>query len=73
MLMSRTPEDDRSTSSAIQNIVGALAGSGSAVLTGALVVRYGYSLVFKLNAILALLVALLVCVCSDSRRHREYE
>jgi MFS family permease len=63
MLMSRTPEEGRSTASAIQNIVGALAGAGSAVLTGALVVRYGYTLVFNLNAILAGLVVLLVCVC----------
>jgi predicted MFS family arabinose efflux permease len=63
MLMSRTPEEDRSTSSAIQNVVGSLAAAGSAALTGALVVRYGYSLVFNLNAILAGLVVLLVCVC----------
>jgi MFS family permease len=63
MLMSRTPEEDRSTSSAIQNVVGSLASAGSAALTGALVVRYGYSLVFNLNAILAGLVVLLVCVC----------
>jgi MFS family permease len=66
MLMDRIPESDRSTASAIQNIVGALAGAGSAALTGALVVRYGYKLVFNINAILAGLVAILVCVCYGS-------
>jgi MFS family permease len=60
LLMNRVPEADRSTASAVQNIVGALAGAGSAALTGTLVVRYGYGLVFKGNAILAGFAALLV-------------
>lgn len=62
LLMSRVPEANRSTASAVQNIVGALAGAGSAALTGTLVVRYGYGLVFKGNAILTGCAALLVMV-----------
>jgi MFS family permease len=62
MLMSRVPEADRSSASAVQNVVGALAGAGSAALTGTLVVRYGYGLVFSINAVLAGLAALLVFV-----------
>jgi MFS family permease len=68
MLMSWVPEADRSSVSAIQNIVGALAGAGSAVLTGYLVVRYGYGLVFNVNAILSGFAALLVFVCYRSHR-----
>lgn len=63
MLMSRVAEADRSTASAVQNIVGALAGAGSAAVTGSLVVRYGYGPVFNLNAVLACLAALLVLAC----------
>ena len=63
MLMSSVPEADRSSASAVQNIVGALAGAGSAALTGALVVRYGYGLVFNLNAVLAGFAALVVLAC----------
>jgi len=61
--MSRVPEADRSSASAVQNVVGALAGAGSAALTGSLVVRYGYGLIFDINAILAVLAAGLVLVC----------
>jgi predicted MFS family arabinose efflux permease len=63
MLMSRIPETDRSSASAIQNVVGALAGAGSAALTGSLVVRYGYGPIFNINALLAGLAALLVFAC----------
>ena len=66
MLMTRVPEADRSNASAVQNIVGALAGAGSAALTGALVVRYGYGLVFNVNAVLAGFAALLVLACHGS-------
>lgn len=68
MLMNRVPELDRCSASAVQNIVGALAGAGSAALTGMLVVRYGYSLIFNANAILAGFAALLVYAC-----HRSYK
>lgn len=63
LLMSRVPEADRSSASAVQNIVGSLAGAGSAALTGSLVVRYGYGLIFNINAILAVLAAVLVFAC----------
>ncbi len=68
LLMSRVPEADRSSASAVQNIVGALSGAGSAALTGALVVRYGYGLIFNLNAVLAGLAALLLFACHGSLR-----
>jgi MFS family permease len=60
MLMGSVPESDRSTASAVQNIVGALSGAGSAALTGIFVIRYGYGVVFNANALLACLAALLV-------------
>ena len=63
LLMSRVPEADRSSASAVQNVVGALAGAGSAALTGSLVVRYGYGLIFHINAILAVIAAILVFAC----------
>jgi MFS family permease len=67
-LMSRVPEADRSTASAMQNIVGALAQAGSAALTGIVVVRFGYGLVFNANAILAAFAALMVFTCIASNR-----
>jgi MFS family permease len=63
LLMSSVPEMDRSGASAVQNIVGALAGASSAALTGSLVVRYGYGLIFNLNAVLAGVAALLLFAC----------
>ena len=60
MLMSHVPDAERSGASAMQNIVGSLAGAGSAALTGSLVVRFGYGLVFAMNAMLTALVALLI-------------
>jgi MFS family permease len=59
-LMSRVPEANRSSASAWQNVVGALSQAGSAALTGMLVVRFGYGLVFSANAILAGFAALTV-------------
>jgi MFS family permease len=59
-LMSRVPEANRSSASAWQNVVGALSQAGSAALTGMLVVRFGYGLVFSANAILAVFAALTV-------------
>jgi MFS family permease len=59
-LMSRVPEANRSSASAWQNVVGALSQAGSAALTGILVVRFGYGLVFSANAILAGFAALTV-------------
>ncbi|MGC1422226.1 MAG: hypothetical protein WA815_07730 [Terracidiphilus sp.] len=44
-------------------IVGALAGAGPAALTGLLVVRCGYGLIFNINAVPAGFAALLVFAC----------
>jgi hypothetical protein len=52
----------------VQNIVGALSGAGSAALTGSLVVRYGYGLIFNFNAVLAGFAALLLFACQGSLR-----
>jgi MFS family permease len=68
ILMSRVPEADRSSASAIQNITGALSQAGSAALTGTLIVHSGYGLVFRANAVLALFAALLVFACLASDR-----
>jgi MFS family permease len=68
MLMSSVPEADRSSASAVQNIVGALCGAGSAALTGSLVVRYGYVLIVNINAALAVFSALLIGVWHGSSR-----
>ena len=63
MLMSRMPESDRSGASAMQNIAGALSGAGASALTGVLIVRSGYGTVFALDAILAVVSAVLVLTC----------
>ncbi len=68
LLMSRVSEADRSSASAVQNIVGALSGAGSAALTGTLVVRYGYGLIFNVNAVLAGFAAFLLFACHGSLR-----
>lgn len=69
MLMSRVPEVDRSTASAVQNIVGALSQAGSAALTGLAVVHYGYNQIFNANAVLAGFAALLAFACHGSFRN----
>ena len=71
MLMSRIPERDRSSASALQNIAGALSQAGSATLTGTLIVRSGYNSVFNFNALLALLASLMLvgCMRRNSPRH----
>jgi MFS family permease len=63
MLMSRMPESERSSASAVQNITGALAGAGSSALTGMLIVRSGYGAVFSFNAVLAMSAAFLILTC----------
>lgn len=59
LLMSRLPDADRSSASAAQNITGALVQAGSAAITGSLIVRFGYSTVFGINAVLALIAAVI--------------
>jgi MFS family permease len=60
LLMSRIPEEDRSTASAIQNMTGALSHAGVAVITGLMIVRYGYPRVLAGNAGVAVAAALLL-------------
>ncbi|HLY42821.1 MAG TPA: MFS transporter [Terracidiphilus sp.] len=60
MLMSRLPEAARNNASALQNVTGALAQAAAAALTGMLVVRYGYKLIFAGDGVTALFAALLV-------------
>jgi hypothetical protein len=52
----------------MQNIVGALAGAGSAAMTGIIVVRFGYGVIFNADALLAGLAALLAFSCMASKR-----
>ncbi|HEY2469598.1 MAG TPA: MFS transporter [Terracidiphilus sp.] len=59
LLMSRLPDSDRSSASAVQNITGALVQAGSAALTGSLIVRFGYSTIFWTNALLAFASAII--------------
>jgi len=60
LLMSRLPDGERSTASAVQNIVGALSQAAAAVVTGSLLVRYGYPKVLAGNGGVALAAALLL-------------
>lgn len=62
LLMSRLPESDRSSASAVQNITGALVQAASAGITGSLIVRFGYSTIFWINALLAFIAALIAVV-----------
>jgi MFS family permease len=60
LLMNRLPDAERSTASAVQNVVGALCQAGAAVITGSIIVRFGYSTVFSGNAFVAVAAALLL-------------
>jgi MFS family permease len=60
LLMNRLPDSERSTASAVQNIVGALCQAGSAVITGGAIVRFGYPAVLSGNALVAVAAALLL-------------
>ncbi len=62
MLMSKLPDDERSTASAVQNIASALCQAGAVGITGSLLVRYGYPTVLSINAIAAIAAALLLFV-----------
>lgn len=57
LIMSRVPNAERSSASAIQNLTGSLVQAGSAAFTGWLIVRHGYSSVFAVNAVLSLVAA----------------
>jgi MFS family permease len=60
LLMSRLPDEDRSTASAIQNMTGSLSHAGVAVTTGIMLVKYGYPRVLACNAGVAVTAALLL-------------
>ena len=66
LLMNRLPEAERSTASAVQNIVGALSQAAAAVITGSLLVRYGYPGVLAGNGGVAIAAALLLYVLLGS-------
>jgi predicted MFS family arabinose efflux permease len=68
LLMSRVPESERSSASGAQNITGALSQAGSAALTGTLILHDGYGMLFKTNAVVAVLGALVVFSCLASDR-----
>lgn len=60
LLMNRIPDGERSTASAVQNIVGALSNAAAAVVTGSMLVKFGYASVFTGIAGIAVLAALLL-------------
>jgi len=68
MLMSRMPESDRSSASAIQNISGALCQAGASAMTGMVIVRFGYGPVFDFTTALALVAAFLLLTCVANER-----
>jgi MFS family permease len=62
LLMSHLPDEERSTASAVQNIVGALSQAAAAVITGNMIVRYGYPKALTGNAGVAAMAALLFLI-----------
>jgi len=66
LLMNHLPDDERSTASAVQNIVGALCQAGAAVITGGAIVRFGYPTVLSGNALVAVAAALLLFVLTGA-------
>jgi MFS family permease len=67
LLMSRIPNNERSTVSAVQNIVCALSGSVAAVISGAVIVRYGYPTMLATNGGIAAVAALLFLILLHPR------
>jgi len=72
MLMSKMPESDRGSASAMQNIVGALSQAAASALTGQLIIRSGYGTVFALNAIVATSSALVMVLCLSGGTDRDH-
>jgi MFS family permease len=66
LLMSRLPDEDRSTASAIQNMTGALSHAGVAVITGIMLIKYGYPRVLACNAGVAVAAAVLLVLLLGS-------
>jgi MFS family permease len=57
MLMEQIPEAERSSASALQNLSGALCQAGTAAITGACIVAYGYRTLLIANAVMAVLAS----------------
>jgi MFS family permease len=68
LLMTKIPEEERSTASAIQNITSSLCQAASAAITGICVIRYGYPAVLSGNAVVAVAAALLLFLLLGSRQ-----
>jgi MFS family permease len=68
LLMTRVPEAERSTASAVQNIASALCQAASAAITGSCIVRLGYPAVLSGNALVALAASLLLFVLLGSHK-----
>jgi MFS family permease len=62
LLMNRLPDEERGAASAVQNIAGSLSNAVAAIITGDMLVRYGYASVFTGIAAMALLAASLFLV-----------
>jgi MFS family permease len=68
LLMTRVPDAERSTASAVQNMASALCQAASAAVTGSCLVRYGYPAVLSGNALVAVAASLLLFVLLGTRR-----
>jgi len=62
LLMNQLPDEERGAASAVQNITGSLSNAAAAVVTGGMLVKYGYASVFAGFAGIAVLAALLFLV-----------
>jgi MFS family permease len=70
LLMSRVPDEERSSASAMTLFCNALLGSGATAGAGILFVRFGYPHVLSGIAILALTAAILLGTLMSPRRRR---
>jgi MFS family permease len=67
LLMTRVPDAERSTASAVQNIAGALCQAASAAITGSCLVRFGYPAVLSGNAVVAIAASLMLFALLSTR------
>lgn len=73
LLMTRVPEAERSTASAVQNMAGALCQAASAAITGTCLVRFGYPAVLSGNAVVAVAASLLLFALLGSKHNEHAE
>lgn len=69
MLMEHVPEEARSSASALQNLSGALCQAGTAAITGACIVAYGYRALLIGNAAIAVIASLLFVLLGLRTQH----